>query len=144
MATYKGKYKPKNPSKYRGDPTKVVYRSSWELKAMNIFDQNPNIIWWNSEETVIPYRCKTDGRLHRYFVDFTICMINSDGRKVIKLIEVKPFAQTQEPKQPSRKTKRYVNEVMTYAKNVSKWEAAQQWCADRKYEFVILTEKQLL
>jgi len=28
--TYKGRYTVKNPKKYDGDPTKVVYRSLWE------------------------------------------------------------------------------------------------------------------
>ena len=28
--TYKGKFKPKNPSKYKGDIKEIVYRSSWK------------------------------------------------------------------------------------------------------------------
>ena len=31
----KGRYKPINPSKYKGNPTNIIYRSSWELKLDN-------------------------------------------------------------------------------------------------------------
>ena len=41
----KGKFKPKNPKKYNGNPSKIVYRSTWEAIFMNYFDQNDNIIW---------------------------------------------------------------------------------------------------
>ena len=45
---YKGKYKPKNRSKYKGDPTKIVYRSLWERRFMVYCDENPNVIKWAS------------------------------------------------------------------------------------------------
>ena len=32
---------------------------------------------------------------------------------------------------------------MEYAKNQAKWDAARDYCADRKYEFKILTEDNL-
>ena len=31
---YSGKYIPVNPKKYRGNPSKVTYRSLWERKLM--------------------------------------------------------------------------------------------------------------
>ena len=39
------------------------------------------------------------------------------------------------------KTKKYINEVTTYAKNISKWEAAEKWCNKRGYKFAIWTEE---
>jgi hypothetical protein len=33
--------------------------------------------------------------------------------------------------------------MKTYAVNQSKWKAAQEWCADRKIEFKIITEREL-
>ena len=33
---YKGKFKPKNPTKYKGDLKEIVYRSSWELKMISL------------------------------------------------------------------------------------------------------------
>jgi len=53
---WKGRYKVKNPAKYKGDPTRVIYRSSLELKFMNFLDTHSDIIEWNSEEVVVPYR----------------------------------------------------------------------------------------
>ena len=33
--SYKGYFKPKNPKKYKGDPTNIIYRSLWEKKLDN-------------------------------------------------------------------------------------------------------------
>ena len=64
--------------------------------------------------------------------------------KLLKyLIEIKPKKQTLEPKKPKRKTPRYITEVTTYVTNQAKWEAAREWCADRRMEFLILTEEHL-
>lgn len=132
---YRGRYTVKNPAKYDGDPTKVVFRSLWERQAFRWMDDNPDVIKWQSEETVIPYRCKTDNKIHRYFMD-----IKMVTKEKTFLIEIKPKKQTQAPKEPSRKTKRYITEVMTYVKNTSKWETAQSYAADRGWEFCIWTE----
>lgn len=40
---YQGKYKVKNYQKYKGDPTNVIYRSSWELKFLKYCDDNDNV-----------------------------------------------------------------------------------------------------
>ena len=69
--SYKGRFKPKQYKKYKGDPTKVVYRSMWELRFMKYCDKNPYILEWSSEEVIIPYR-GLDGKIHRYFPDFKI------------------------------------------------------------------------
>ena len=140
---YKGKYSVKNPHKYMGDPTNVIYRSSWELKFMIWCDTNPSVIKFSSEETVIPYICPTDNRPHRYFVDFKIQVKAKDGKLKTYLVEIKPYAQTIPPKIPQRKTKRFITEVMTYGKNEAKWNAAKNFCKDRGYEFIILTENEL-
>ena len=41
---YKGKYRPTNPKKYKGDPTNIIYRSLWERKFMCYCDLNDNIL----------------------------------------------------------------------------------------------------
>lgn len=143
MATYKGLYKPKNPEKYKGDVTSIIYRSSWERSCMNYFDNNPNIVEWQSEEVIIPYRSPIDGRLHRYFPDFKIKVRDSSGRINTYLIEVKPFYQTQPPVVKTRKSRKYINEVKTFGINTSKWKAAQEYCADRGWKFQIITENEL-
>ena len=140
---YSGKFKPKNPKKYNGNPSKIVYRSSWEARCMNYFDQNDNIIWWASEEVIVPYKHPMDGRYHRYFPDFIIKVRQRNGQSKTMMIEIKPEHQKIGPKKQKRKTQRYIKEVVTYAVNQAKWEAAEDYCADRRWEFKVLTENDL-
>ena len=140
---YSGKFKPKNPKKYNGNPSKIVYRSSWEARCMNYFDQNDNIIWWASEEVIVPYKHPMDGRYHRYFPDFIIKVRQKNGQSKTMMIEIKPEYQKIGPKKQKRKTQRYIKEVVTYAVNQAKWEAAEDYCADRRWEFKVLTENDL-
>lgn len=136
---HKRKFVPLFPEKYLGDPSNIIMRSSWETMFANWCDKNSAIIKWNSEETVIPYRCPTDGRIHRYFVDFRVTV---KGGKTY-LVEVKPFKQTMPPTFPGRKTQRYLTESLTFMKNQAKWQAATEYCKDRGWEFKIITEKEL-
>ncbi|MDC6463677.1 head completion protein [bacterium] len=133
---YKGRYSVKNPSKYEGDPTKVIYRSLWERNAFKWCDDNPNIIKWSSEEVVIPYLYEVDRKYHRYFMDLKLK--TKQGKTF--LVEIKPDGQTRPPT-GGRRTKRYLTESLTYIKNVNKWEAAEEYAKDRGWEFVIWTEK---
>ena len=59
------------------------------------------------------------------------------------LIEVKPFKETREPKKRSRVTRQYLYEVRTWGINSAKWKAAKEFCKDRKWKFMIITEKEL-
>lgn len=68
-------------------------------------------------------------------------MTFTDGRTF--LIEVKPKKETEPPKSKGRKTSKFIKEVMTYAKNTSKWEAANQYAADRGWKFEIWNEETL-
>ena len=141
--SYSGKFKPKNYKKYKGNPTKIFYRSLWERRFMVYADSNPNIIEWGSEEIVIPYISPLDKRPHRYFPDFYIKYLNASGQTVREIIEVKPKKYTVEPKIPKRKTKSFVKEVYEWGKNTAKWKAAREFCRDRNMDFVILTEDHL-
>ena len=141
--SYKGKFRPKFPQKYKGDPTKIIYRSLWERNCMVYFDQNPSVIKWSSEEVIVPYKSPIDGRWHRYFPDFLIRICNKEGITETILIEVKPFKETREPKKRSRVTRQYLYEVKTWGINSAKWEAAIEYCKDRKWKFMIITEKEL-
>ena len=138
-----GFFKPQNPKKYMGDPANIVYRSGWEKRVMDWADTNPNVKRWCSEEVIIPYKSPVDNKYHRYFVDFFVEAKGRDGvvRKI--LIEVKPKAQTQEPTPSKRKTKRYITEVVTYGVNQAKWKAAEEYCKDRGWQFMLITEDQL-
>ena len=140
---YKGKYRPTHPSKYRGNPTNIIYRSLWELKFMKYCDSNKNILEWGSEEVIVPYRSPIDNRYHRYFPDFYIKVRESTGTIKRMIIEIKPQKQCIEPKVQKKKTRSYVYQVCEYAKNQAKWEAAKEFCEDRQWEFKGLTENEL-
>lgn len=141
--SYKGRYTPSNPQKYLGDPSNIIYRSSWELKFMKYCDSNDNILQWGSEELHIPYISPADGKRHRYFPDFFIKVKNKQGNVKKYLVEVKPYKQTIEPPTQKRHTKNYINEVVTYAVNKAKWKTAEEFCNDHMWEFIILTENEL-
>lgn len=147
---YKGRFRPKNPAKYKGDPTKIIYRSLWEFKFFRFVDEHPDVIWWQSEEVIVPYRSPIDSRVHRYFPDVIVHKKSPEGKIQTIMVEIKPYKQTLPP-DPSKKnntpsgrvSRRYLNEVKNYGINSAKWKAARQYCADRGWEFVIMTEKEL-
>ena len=136
---YKGKFTPKNPDKYVGDVKNITYRSLWERGTFQYLDTSSAIKLWNSEEIVIPYVCQTDNKVHRYYMDLWFKTANGDTY----IVEIKPKGQTQPPKQPKRKTRRYIKESLTYIKNQSKWKAAQEFAADNGLRFEIWTEDTL-
>lgn len=139
--SYKGWFTPRNPQKYKGDATNIVYRSSWELRVMKYLDENSAVIWWASEELFIPYKSPVDQKVHRYFPDF-IAKIRQANKEITMVIEVKPFKQTQKPVQ-KRRTQKFLQEVATYAINQEKWRAADLFCKEHGWQFKIITEKEL-
>ena len=141
--TLKGRFIPKNPQKYRGDSSKIIYRSSWELRFMKWCDTHPDVLKWASEELAIQYVSPVDRKLHRYFPDFLIQKKTSTGAILNVLIEIKPSAQTRPPKRPKKQTKRYINEVMRYEINKAKWNAAINYCDKAGMTFQLLTEHEL-
>ena len=140
---YKGFFTPRNPHKYVGDPNNIIYRSSWECRVMDWLDRNPDIISWASEELIVPYKSPVDGKYHRYFPDFLVKVKTKEGQTKTMLLEIKPKHQTQPPVQPSRKTKKFIESVITYGINEAKWKAANEYCLDRGWEFKVLTEEHL-
>lgn len=140
---YKGPFRPRNPQKYKGDPTKITYRSRWELMVMQKLDAHPDVLEWSSEEIIIRYRSPIDNRVHRYFPDFYMKRKDQQGKIDSFLIEVKPKAQTQPPKVQNKPTKRYINEVATWGVNSAKWAAAEEFCKDRGWTFMTITEADL-
>ena len=144
---YKGKFKPKNIAKYKGDFSAITYRSLWELRFMRYLDSTSSIIKWSSEEIAIPYLSPLDGKRHRYFPDFWIRIKSSDGTIKERLIEIKPKIQTQPPKggppTDRKKRRRYIREVKTWGINEAKWKYATEWCNKNDMEFKILTEDHL-
>jgi len=141
---YRGKYTPKNPAKYRGDPSNITYRSLWERKFMLYCDDSKSIMEWGSEEVIISYISPLDGRIHRYFPDFYIKVKQHNDKIKKYIIEVKPKKQCSPPDpKPSKRTKRWFSEVKTWGVNEAKWRSANSWCLDKGMEFKILTEDDL-
>lgn len=144
MSNYycQGIFKPKNPQKYKGTQP-IVYRSRPELLIMTWFDIKDNIIEWTSESIIIPYVKPTDGKVHRYFIDFS-CKLKTPTGINKYIIEYKPSKQTQLPVKGSRKSDRtFLIEQATYAINKAKWKAAEEYARFKGMKFIILTEKEL-
>jgi len=139
-----GLFKPKNPKKYKGNHTEIVYRSSYEFKLMMELDSDPNVIEYSSEEFFINYRDPITGKARRYFPDF---WIKKNVNGIIKefIIEVKPKHQTLPPVPPKdgRSAKSYQKQVSTFLVNMAKFEAATIYSKNRNMEFQILTEDDL-
>jgi len=140
---YKGKYYPKNPEKYVGDPDKIIYRSTWERDAMIFFDQHSGIIYWSSEECAVPYYDPIAKKKRRYFPDFIVKTQGKDGNTAVFMIEVKPLKQCSPPEKKKRVTKRYVKDYCTYKTNEAKWIAAKKYCEEQEWKFMLITENNL-
>ena len=139
--TLQGKFRPRNPEKYKGDYGNILYRSSWELKFMEWCDSNSQIICWGSEETRVRYFDPVRKKTRTYFPDFYVKLERHDGVIVEELVEVKPAKQVRGPVQnPKRKSKAWLSEVYTYTTNMAKWKAAAEWCEDRGMSFRLITE----
>jgi len=132
--------------KYIGDKSNIVYRSSWEKKILDWLANSSKILKFSSEEIIINYVSKADGRVHKYFMDFYFEYIDKAGNVKKVLAEVKPYAQTIPPKQlkeaatPKQKHN-YLNACLTYQKNQDKWKATKEICKEKNLDFVILTER---
>ena len=142
--TYSGRYIPVNRDKYKGNPLKIFYRSLWERRLMDYCDRNQKVVEWGSEEIAIPYVSPLDQKIHRYFPDFYMKVRQRSGAVKKFIIEVKPNGQLKShPKTPKKRTRKWLNEVQTYAVNMAKFKSATNYCKDNGFEFKILTEDHL-
>jgi hypothetical protein len=153
VAKYKqGIYTPVHPEKwiitesFDMKQPGIKYRSSWEKKFFYFMDMNPNIVKCNSEGVVIPYLNPVRNKISKYYMDCTF--ETKDG--TVFLVEIKPFKETVHPKPPRKNAKNpqkaqrtYIKAIETYAVNQAKWEAAERFCNEKGFKFVIITEKEL-
>lgn len=136
-----GYFYPFNKDKLLGNHDYVIYRSALELKYYRILDNNPNVVKWGSEEIVVPYRF--NNAWHRYYIDLVVFLKMGDEIKKL-LIELKPYKQTQPPKDsPRKKRKTYLYDCKMWAMNQAKWDAAKMLAEKAGCEFKILTEKEI-
>lgn len=136
MAVY-GKFIPKHPEKYVGDADKIFFRSLWETKVMQWMDTRSSITKWGSEEISIPYVSPLDGKVHRYFPDFFIEYVNTEGKVIREILEVKPLHESDSKYAKSDRSKNALKV------NESKWRAATRYCEERGMAFRVLTEKSI-
>lgn len=143
-SSQKNRFTPVNPEKYLGDPSKIIFRSSWEKHAFVFLDGNPYVTAWASEEVAIRYmKPQPDGSYKpaNYYPDLFVEYHRGDHVLIRELIEIKPKSQTKKTR--ARKLTRRLYEDYTLAVNMCKWEAAEEWCKQRGIVFKICTEDEL-
>lgn len=136
-STMKGRFIPKNPDKYVGNPNAIFFRSSWELAFMRWLDANTAVLKYGSEEIAIPYVSPLDGRVHKYFPDMVVMYRDTQGNVKKELIEIKPYKETI----PTKKST--PQELQVIAVNHAKWKFAKEWAQRNGAEFRVLTEREL-
>jgi|HigsolmetaGSP12D_1036236.scaffolds.fasta_scaffold05663_2 TnsA endonuclease N terminal. len=146
--TAKDVFTPKNPQKYIGrNLNNIIFRSSWELAAMRLFDRHPNVLGWSSECVDIPYINPLTNRSTIYKPDFLVIYIDKTGKQHIEVIEIKPLKEIpgyQEISERTGKPKRLSEQTrLTQVINAAKWKAAVAFCAKRGWKFRVATEKTL-
>lgn len=139
--TKSGEFVPRHPEKYIGSSPVIIYRSSWEQRALEFFDNNPNVVRWSYEDIQIPYlKPLPNGNLKKanYIPDAYVEYYNRSGELKKELLEIKPKKQTRRSRTRNVNRKMYENYV--YAVNMAKWSAAERWCKIKGIEFRIITE----
>lgn len=132
-----GKFIPKNPQRYAGNPNNIMFRSTWELRVMQFFDTSQSVIKWASEEVKIPYVSPLDGLVHNYYPDFIVIYTDKSGAIQKDLVEVKPASQSLAEKAKSDRDK------AALLVNLAKWKFAEQWAKQRGMNFRVITENSI-
>ena len=141
---HQGKFTPRNPEKYVGDVSNIIFRSSFELHFMSWCHRTPAVLQWESEGLEIKYISPLDKKVHRYFPDFMIRVILQNGQERVQLIEIKPEIQTKPPVMTAKKkTKKFLLEEATYMVNQAKWAAAEALALKHDIDFIIINEYDL-
>lgn len=135
MGTKAGRFIPKHPEKYLGNPEKIIFRSSWELRLFQWLDTTPAVMQWASEEFSIPYLSPFDNKVHQYYPDALVIYKDKFGNLKKEIIEIKPYKETVlTPKSTDR-------DKAAYIVNQAKWKAAAHFAAQQGLSFRVITEK---
>jgi hypothetical protein len=139
-----GYFHPKNPEKYKGDITKIIYRSSWEFKFLEYCDNNESVIEYASEPVGIAYYNPILKKESTYWVDCYMATRGSDGKITKWLIEIKPNKYLTPPAPPTRLTEKqtlnYARHAKAYIINDAKFKAAKVYASKNNMRFGIITE----
>lgn len=140
----KGMFTPKNPAKYQGDPTKIRFLSSWELRFMWFCDTNPNVLTWGSETLRVPYWNPIKKKVATYWPDFIIKYRDAQGVEHVEVVEIKPHKQASlSSSAKGRKPKISAYDQVQLVINHAKWTAAEALCKQHNIKFRVLTEQEL-
>jgi len=142
--TRQGYFVPKDPSKYDGDISKIIYRSGWEFKFLKYCDDNDRIVKYSSEPVGIAYYNPITKKTCRYWVDMYVAIRESNGNIKQWILEIKPNKYTQPPVKPKSnteaKTRQYLSHAKIYLVNRAKFEAAKDYADSKGIQFGIITE----
>jgi hypothetical protein len=133
----RGRFLPKFPDKYLGDPTKIFFRSAWEVRAMKFFDASEAVLKWGSEELKIPYLKPTDARVHYYYPDFIVVYRDKTGAVQKEIIEIKPL------KESVQRANMTDYDKLSLIINDAKWKAADLFARQHGMKFRVITEASL-
>lgn len=147
-----GYFHPTVPTKYYGDPTKIICRSGWERKFCQYCDTQESVVLWGSEPVEIPYvhpfTVDKNGRpaIKPYNVDFYMKVRTGEDTFKEYLVEVKPAKKLKAPKRPTgtittKKLEGYNVQVKEYFTNLAKFKAAEDFAEARGWKFVVITEQ---
>jgi hypothetical protein len=139
-----GYFTPQNPHKYTGDLSKIIYRSSWELKFLTYCDNNESIVEYIAEPVGIAYNNPILKKESTYWIDCYMVTKSPDGTLTKWLIEIKPNKYLTPPEPPKRLTEKqtlnYARHAKAYIINTAKFKAAQVYAHKNSMRFGIITE----
>jgi hypothetical protein len=101
---------------------------------MKMFDSNPNVLKWASEEFKIPYISPLDNLVHNYYPDFFVIYTDKHGGLQKEIVEVKPASQSLAERAKSDRDK------AALLVNIAKWKFADAWAKQRGMTFRVITE----
>ena len=138
-----GYYKLENHDKYTGDPSQIIYRSTYEHKFCRYCDLTNEVVNWSSEPFSIKYYDPVNKKEREYHVDFFI-RVAKNGTMTNYLVEVKPKAKLQMPIIESRQTlkrlQQYNRDMEEFIITKAKKEAAEQYAHAMGYKYILVTE----
>lgn len=163
--TKQGYAKIQNVEKYIGDPSLIIYRSSWEYAFIRYCDTSPSVLKWSSEPISVKYfdkvskleQCKKLGldpnnpvnwELKNYNIDFWCLVDRGNGVHEKMFIEIKPESKLHKPVPPPKEAgpsaqKKFNAIAKEYIKNQAKFEAMNEYAKKNGAKFYVFTEKTL-
>ena len=163
--TKQGYYRIINKEKYIGDPSLVIYRSSWEMGFCKYCDVSPSVKRWSSEPISIPYwdrvskleECAKLGldpnnpsnwEVKNYNTDFWYEVDNGKDKLEKIFVEIKPSYKLKKPIPPNKEAslkeqRTFIKAAKEYLINEAKFAALKAWASQHGSVFYVFTEKTL-